>query len=85
MQREVRRVYKLLFEDDDFGGWQVGNGYFEIFICILIFNYFFLRKTNGSTENRNILNKLVKEVKSVNKDFETDDIKGKENNSTYIS
>ena len=27
----------------------------------------------------------VKKVKSVNKDFETDDIKGKKNNSTYIS
>ena len=27
MQREVRRVYKLLLEDHDFGGWQVGNGY----------------------------------------------------------
>ena len=78
MQREVRRIYKLIL-DDDFSGWQVGNGYI-IYIYLFLIIFF-----NGSTENRNILNKLVKEVKSVNKDFETDDIKGKKNNSTYIS
>ena len=66
-------------------GGKLEMGIFKSFYIYTYFNYFFLRKTYGSTENRNILNKLVKEVRSVNRDFESDDIKGKENNTTYIS
>ena len=87
LQREVRRVYSLLMDEDidEFAGWTTEPGYYSSLSLILFTQAFsphtqlvvkWCSVTYKDSRNQAILSKLVREVKAQNQTFLTEHIKG---------